>query len=198
VASTQYMQGRRKYDRPQAMIFSDSENLLNGDVYGVEDENFIILTDDNRSEISVGLNRIENRNRMINGTMRSYHTVDKLTISTGWSMIPSRRASNFYQYTETGKGQVFGDQDGNPGEMYTTDGGAGGVDMYNWYESHPGPFWLFLCYDRFDNFAGDPMQFFKLAQYSQIVHVYFASFDYTVVKRGIYDFWNVNIGLDEV
>ena len=36
---------------------------------GVENSNFIILSDDNRSELSFACERIENRQRMINGSI---------------------------------------------------------------------------------------------------------------------------------
>ena len=103
MATSQYMLGRKKYQRPQAMLWADNQGLLSGGVYipdgyevgtdfsGYSEEelaqitgvdSFIILSDDNRSEIQFDINRIEKRERMVNGHMRSYHMADKLSIST--------------------------------------------------------------------------------------------------------------------
>jgi hypothetical protein len=53
-------------------------------------QSFIILSDDNRAPIEVGKERIEKRERMINGRMRSYHIADKINLSVSWSGLPSR------------------------------------------------------------------------------------------------------------
>jgi hypothetical protein len=105
MATSAYMSGRKQYQRPQAMLWSDTPGVLSNGVYvpsGYEvyqdltippvdlDDSFIILSDHNRAPLDVSTQRIEQRRRMINGTMRSYHTADKLTISTSWSMLPSR------------------------------------------------------------------------------------------------------------
>ena len=47
------------------------DNSEYGSDSGIED--FIVLSDHNRQPITFGMQRIENRKRMINGTMRSYH-----------------------------------------------------------------------------------------------------------------------------
>ena len=82
------MQNRVQYARPQAMLWSDNPGtLVEGSYYpdnaeydaGSGIEAFIILSDHNRGAIDVKPNRIEQRQRMINGRMRSYHVADKLT-----------------------------------------------------------------------------------------------------------------------
>jgi hypothetical protein len=83
---------------------------------------------------------LKRRERMINGRMRSYHIADKLKLSTSWNMIPSRSHANI---------PTFNTINGiSPHKSYTTDGGAGGADMLEWYDSHKGSFWVFLAYDR--------------------------------------------------
>ena len=153
MASSSYMAGRRKYlkgaTRPQAILFSDNAGTLSEGKYvpiGDEGSDFIILTDGNRGEISMSQQRIESRQRMINGNMRSYWTADKLNMSTSWSRIPSRAYSTYVTF-DPNNGEI----DNNPDtySMYTVDGGAGGVDILEWYESHPGPFYVFLSYDKF-------------------------------------------------
>jgi hypothetical protein len=160
---------------------------------GVEYENFIILSDHNRESISFGKERIENRQRMINGTMRSYHVADKLQISTSWTMLPSRAFNKDANFNLSGKPTATNL------ESYTADGGAGGVDILDWYENHPGSFWMLLAYDKYNAFDGEDKYEF-LQQYNQIVEVYFSSFEYSVVKRGgtNFDFWDISVSLEEV
>ena len=87
---------------------------------------------------------------------------------------------------------------------YTSDGGAGGVELLDWYEGHPEPFWMYLSYDKYSNFKTDEeitdASFGHLAQYNQIIQVYFSNFNYSVVKRGgnNLDLWNISVSLEEV
>lgn len=46
------------------------------------------LTDHNRSELGINVERIETRNRMANGTMRKYWVADKHTFTISWSDVP--------------------------------------------------------------------------------------------------------------
>lgn len=46
------------------------------------------ITDHNRAELQVTLERIERKNRMANGTMRKFVVVDKRTFTTTWDMLP--------------------------------------------------------------------------------------------------------------
>lgn len=192
-----YMLGRMKWARPQAMLWSNNYGTLSDGWFlpiGTENEDFIIISDHNRKEINITQERIENRRRMINGTMRSYHTADKLTISTSWDNLPSRAFSTDVSWDNSGNliPSITGTTE------YTVDGGAGGVQLVDWYELHPGPFYCFLSYDNYSNFNSD--KYNHLNQYSQVLHVYFSSFEYTISKRGgtNHDLWNIAITLEEV
>jgi len=93
MVSSAYLSARKKWIRPQAIIFSNnSGGILDGvpQISGTEREDFIILSDHNRSDISFSTNRLENRKRMVNGHMRSYHIADKMNISFSYNLIPSR------------------------------------------------------------------------------------------------------------
>jgi hypothetical protein len=105
MAGIEYLVGRRKYALPQAMLWSEnSGTLISGYYYpdgyevgadftGVpidERNTFLILSDHNRTELSFGQERIQKRERMINGNMRAYNIADKLNLSTSWQMLPSR------------------------------------------------------------------------------------------------------------
>jgi hypothetical protein len=215
MATAAYMTGRKRYQRPEAVLWSNNSGTLTSGVYvpngfevgavvpGGTDEDlidqFLILSDNNRGEINFNQQRIEKRQRTINGRMRSYHIADKLSISMSWNMLPSRAYFEVADFDSTG----ISPYKNTLGE-FTTDGGAGGVAILDWYQSHPGPFWMYLAYDKYSNFktGGEitDASFGHLAQYNQIIEVYFADFNYSVVKRGgsTYDFWNINLTLEEV
>jgi len=207
-----YMSGRKKYQRPQAMLWSENSGTLVNGIYvpnGYEvgsttgsetDEStfnqFLILSDDNRQPIDFKPTRIEKRERMINGRMRSYHIADKLTISTSWSMLPSRSFALAPEFnSSTGKPLV---KEKNSLE-YTSDGGAGGVELLDWYENHQGSFWVYLAYDKYSNFGKDDTGYGHLGQYNQLVEMFFSDFSYSVQKRGgsNHDFWNISVTLEE-
>lgn len=99
-----YISNRQKYSRPQAMLWSedyeapatDSDPLIPpgyeiGSDADPEDQSFLILSDHNRSPIEIQSERLQQRQRMINGRMRSFHIADKKKISVSWDMLPSRR-----------------------------------------------------------------------------------------------------------
>jgi hypothetical protein len=158
---------------------------------------FLILSDDNRSEIDFRPVRIEKRERMINGRMRSYHIADKLDISVSWNMLPSRAYDSFADFDANGKANMQPTiSRPNPLE-FTTDGGAGGVELLDWYENHKGSFWVYLAYDKYTNFEDDTFK--NVNKYNEIVEVFFSDFNYSVVKRsGLnFDFWNVSLTLEE-
>ena len=215
MATAAYLTGRRRYQRPQALLWSENPGTLSNGVYlptGYEVQGnfaastdpdlinqFLILSDHNRGELNFTPTRIEQRQRTINGRMRSYHIADKLTMSVSWTNLPSRSYSQDAGFLATGLSP-----DKNTTGEFTTDGGAGGVELLDWYENHTGPFWMFMAYDKYSNFdevitsgGGD---YGHLAQYNQIIQVYIADFNYSVVKRGgsNHDLWNISVTLEEV
>jgi len=213
MATAAYLTGRRRYQRPQAILWSENAGTLQGGVYvptgfeigseppeGADEallDQFLILSDHNRGELQFKPNRIEQRQRTINGRMRSYHIADKLNMSLSWNNLPSR---GFYLPPDfsntTGKSAYTGSQN----LEHTADGGAGGVELLDWYENHKGPFWMYLAYDKYNNFGSDANAYTHLQQYNQIIEVYFDDFNYTVIKRGgnNFDLWNISVILEEV
>lgn len=213
MASVSYLAGRRKYQRPQAMLWADNPGTIvldsetaqsfyvpggieigslenNGDD-NYTGEEFLILSDDGRKEIDFTPERIEKRQRTINGRMRSYHIADKLQISVSWDMLPSRSASVTPAFDSAGATTQV---------MNTSDGGAGGVELLDWYERHTGSFWVYLAYDKYSNFGKADAAYGNLAKYNQVIEVFFSDFKYSVVKRGgtNHDMWNVSVTLEEV
>jgi hypothetical protein len=194
VPTSSYFAGRAPWARPQGMIWANTPNLISVGADGlVEEVDFIVISDHNRSPIRVEKDRIESRSRMINGTMRSYHTADKLVLSTSWERLPSRAFSEVHSWDSNGVTTI-----GNDGTQYTADGGAGGVALLDWYESHPGPFWVYLAYDKYTNFNNDI--YHHLDQYTEVRHMYFANFGWSIEKRGAnnYDMWSIDVSLEEV
>jgi len=204
MATNAYMTGRQKYGRPQAMLFSNNPGVIESGKYvplgneGVDpatnNNEFIIISDDNRAAIDIKPTRIEERKRTINGRMRSYHVADKLTISTSWEMLPSRSFDINPAFSTT-----TGLTTGANAYNYTTDGGAGGVELLEWYEKYTGSFWVYLAYDKYTNFAQDGTEYNKLGRYNQVMEVFFSDFSYGITKRGnsLHDYWTVSLSLEE-
>ena len=219
MATNAYMAGRKKYQRPQGILFADNEGIkvdgfhipegdeigsLGASVDGYGE--FIILSDNNRSPIDFKTIRIEKRERMINGRMRSYHTADKLTLTVSWDMLPSRAFDTYAGFDAEGNPNmaIIPEIRTNPLE-FTTDGGAGGVELLDWYKNHSGPFWVYLAYDKYTNFkdvfetVNVDERFKNTNKYNEVIEMFFSDFSYSVQKRsGLnFDFWNVSLTLEE-
>ena len=208
MATSGYMNERKRYQRPQSILWSENAGTLTNGLYvpqGYEVggtypeetssdliDQFLVLSDHNRTDMSFSPQRIEQRQRTINGRMRSYHITDKLQMSVSWNNLPSRshNANPDFSYEVAAANAT----------EYTTDGGAGGGELLNWYENHKGPFWMFLAYDKYKNFEAYENPYAHLSQYNQILQVYVSDFNYTVVKRGgsNHDLWNITVSLEEV
>ena len=215
MTTSAYLTGRKKYQRPQAILWSENPGTLLNGLYiptgfeigstvpaGTSDDlvdQFLILSDHNRGELQFATVRIEQRQRTINGRMRSYHIADKLNMSVSWNNLPSRAYHEDADFNSSGVSS-YKNTDGE----FTVDGGAGGVELLRWYENHQGPFWMYLAYDKYSNFAVDgeieSQSYGHLGQYNQIIEVYISDFNYSVVKRGgsTHDFWNISVTLEEV
>lgn len=207
-----YMLGRQKYARPQAMLFANNPGrtvIEDGVQYRIPDgyeigadsidpnNEFLILSDDNRGDITIKPERIEKRERMVNGRMRSYHIADKVKIDTSWDMLPSRAFAELPYFDSTsGISTLSTDKT----MAFTTDGGAGGADIYDWYQRYPGSFFVYLAYDKFTNFGRTDEAYANMQMYNEVIEVFFADFQHVVVKRGgsTHDFWNVSFSLEEV
>jgi hypothetical protein len=206
--SRTYLNSRKKWIRPQAIIFSNNSGGIDPDGFpiidGVEREDFIILSDHNRGDISFSANRLENRKRMINGHMRSYHIADKMNVSFSYSLLPSRSFDGDPQFNSSGVATNL-----NLIE-HTVDGGAGGAELLEWYTSNPGSFYMFLSYDKPQEFSLQN-RYQNLNKYSDELEVFISDFSYSVIKRGNItdysgetpvindrDLWNISISLEEV
>jgi len=197
MVSNAYLPGRKKYTRPQAVIFSNnSGGIVEGipQISGTEGEDFIVLSDHNRSDISFNTNRLENRKRMVNGHMRSYHIADKMNVSFSYNLIPSRSFDGDPEFNTSGIATDLSLTE------YTADGGAGGAELLDWYTSNPGSFYMFLSYDKPQNFSSNESPYANLSKYSDELEVFVSDFSYNVIKRGgtNHDLWDISISLEEV
>lgn len=170
------------WTRPALIIFSESEpvpvNAASGqwDI-GSAGAEFLYLTDDNRSEMRVGIERIETKKRMINGRMRAYHVADKKTFSVSWENLPSLTS----EISEKQQGA-------------TSNGWASCQEMLTWYKNHTDSFYMTLVYDTPSSSSGIPLKY-SLEYYN----VFFDNFNYTVKKRGSQtDLWDISMSLVEV
>lgn len=80
------------------------------------------VTDHNRSPLQISIERIEDKRRMANGTLRKYVVADKRTFNVSWTNLP------------------------NSAE-HTVDGYWGADEMYTFYSATLGSFDLTILYD---------------------------------------------------
>lgn len=177
----------KKWIKPALIILCEDEPLLGtGGNAGKWDlgTNYIYLTDDNRGPVAVTPQRIETKQRMLNGRMRSHFVTDKKSFSTSWDNLPSRSAE--------GSGE---DDRKYISEYEKRTSGfsikyAAGQDIKDWYETYTGDFWMMLVYDA--NFVA------LNSNQVEVYNVFFEGFDYSIEKRGQYnDLWSVSINLVE-
>ena len=117
-------------------------------------------------------------------------------------MLPSRSyKSGFAGFQSDGKSLDYKTQN-----EYTVDGGAGGVELLDWYENNYGTFWVMLAYDKYSEFnvggvvgTKDATSYTHLQEYNEALEMYITNFDYTIEKRGAstLDLWNVTMTLEE-
>ena len=210
MATLNYLAGRKKYGRPQALLFADTPGTLiqsaNGMTHvpdGIEinavpdanqNERFLILSDHNRGPIDIKNNRLEQKERTINGKMRSFYIADKNTFSVSWQNLPSRSFSNLANFNNS-----TGAKDAGL-DNYTVDGGAGGNELLDWYLNHKGSFYLFVAYDNYIKLKDQNNTYNRLGEYQEVIEVLFSDFSYSVNKRGYskHDLWDISLSLEEV
>jgi hypothetical protein len=76
-------------------------------------KDWIRLSEHNRSEIGINIQRIEQSQRMANGSLRKFFVADKKQFSVSWNMLPGSR-------------------------IYTVDNEWGALDLIEFYNSSEG------------------------------------------------------------
>lgn len=140
-------------------------------------QDFYYLTDDNRSELQINIERMEYRKRMINGRMRSYHVADKKSFNVSWNNLETKheKVSEYIRNYEP-----------QPEKL------ASAKRIVQWYNEHPGSFYLTLIYDA----PGSIQENIKYRL--EIYEVFFDNFNYSIKYRGEdTDVWDISMSLVE-
>lgn len=169
---------------------------------GSESIDYMFLSDHNRSTIPFNTERIGANKRMINGSMRSYHTADKLTTTVSWDDLPSRAFSTLGGYSE------WTSNSSADCAKFTMDGGAGGVELLKWWQEHHGSFWVYFSIDAVPFTLSNTTVF---QGYSKVYEMHISDFDYDIKKRSggwssggtnpvmyYMDLWDVSMTLEEI
>lgn len=150
-------------------------------IFFVIDGETMKVSDHNRSPLNEDIERIENKQRMVDGTLRRYSIVKKRTWSCSWDLLPSVNAD---------------------GGLKTADGGIAGTEMESIAYTVNTPFRLILRKGSARGLALPTVLDSELP-YSDdnfyIVNVMISDFSKEIMKRGPRsDLWNVSLTLEEV
>lgn len=139
------------------------------------------LSDHNRSPLSEEVERVENKKRMANGTLRRYSVVKKRTYTCSWELLPSTNTVS--------------------GGLKTADGGLAGEDLEALHNNYDTPIRMILRRGSARGLSVPTVADTALP-YSDddfyIVNVMISEFSKDTVKRGKVDLWNVSITFEEV
>lgn len=126
------------------------------------------ISDHNRSPIDVNYTEITNGDRTVSGKYRAYVVARKYIVSTSWEMLPSRA-------------------------FYTVDQFWGGTELRDFYKAHRS-FKTSVYADR----TADPDAYLADVEFTGR----FTDFNYSIIKRVVegeyYDFWNLNLTIEEI
>jgi len=125
-----------------------------------------------REPVEIGVDRIEQRERMASGRMRSKFIADKLTLGLSWTFLPSRSVV--------------------AGTNVVSDGYASATDLKRFYDAVKGEF---NCKIYADTGTGGSIVVGSLYKDLQ---VFFSDFSTTIEKRGAsFDIHSVSMSLEE-
>jgi len=133
------------------------------------------ISDHNRAPLDVSYERFGTDNRMVNATMRRHSVGKKRTFTASWDMFPSKETPSYGGKTGLG----------------TVDGGWGGEQIENFYQTVDGRFYMKLRKGIDEAKAIEDGSL-------EVVEVMITDFSKSIIKRGIVDFWQLDITLEEV
>lgn len=142
--------------------------------------NFHKITDHGRAPLSETIERIENKTRMADGTLRRYTVAKKRSWSTSWSNLPSTNDSS---------------------GMKTVDGGWSGREMEEYYKTQDGAFLMVLRNGSAINKTLPSLNNVSFPWQNDdfyVARVMLSDFSKDVIKRGPSDLWEVSVTLEEV
>lgn len=138
------------------------------------------ISDHNRSSLSESTERIENKQRMADGTLRRYSVAKKRTWSCDWTNLPSTNSK--------------------AAGLKTADGGWAGEDIEAFHNITNSAFRMILRRGSADG-KTVPVPADSALPYRDddfyIVKVMISDFSKEVVKRGLVDLWDLSITLEE-
>lgn len=163
-----------------------------GIAVSIDNSTWYNLTDHNRQPIAYAPQRIEQSQRMADGTMRKMVIANKAIYDVSWQQVPTAT-------------QTITSQSGLPVASYqpTVDGQYGAGFMKAFYDKYVfQPIWIKLTYAT-DTFNGTSHLPSKLVtpstNNSQILKVFITDFKYTVSKRlSLLDYVDVSMQFTEV
>lgn len=143
--------------------------------WSLDGTNWNKITDHNRQPLSISVERIEKKSRMVDATLRKYTVAKKRTFQLSWSNLPSARDVVY-------NGKVG---------LTTVDGGWAGEDIETFHNNTDGSFKVMLRKgtDEAKDITDATIE---------VVNVMISDFSKEVVKRGVVDLWNLDITLEEV
>lgn len=133
------------------------------------------ITDHNRAPLQVDVERIENSQRMVDGTMRRYVVAKKHEFQVSWEMLPSRRNATYAGRTG----------------LNTVDGGWAGEDIETFHNNTDTAFKMRL---RGGDDESKAITDATIEEYTVMI----TDFNKEVTKRGTVDFWSLSVTLTEV
>ena len=132
----------------------------------------LILSDASRGPLEISTERIEQRERMANGRMRSKHIADKHSFNMNWTYLPTRSVVD--------------------GKNVVADGYASASELKQFYDAVKGEFTMKLYADTGIGPAINGQGMYDSYK------VFFSSFSTSVEKRGTaFDIHSVHVTLEE-
>lgn len=147
----------------------------NAIMYWLDGATWKKISDHNRQPLDISVERIESSSRMVNGTMRRQSIAKKRTFDISWEMFPSKINPSYAGKTGMG----------------TVDGGLAGEDIEAFHNATDGAFKIRL---RKGIDEAKAITANDIEEYTVMI----TDFSKSVEKRGVVDFWSLNITLEEV
>lgn len=133
------------------------------------------ISDHNRQPLDISYERIGSDKRTVSGTLRRYSVAKKQSISISWTDLPNKVT------------QSYGGKTG----MGTLDAGWAGDDIESFYYANDGIFYLKLRAGTDESKSANDATI-------KTMTVMFTDFSKTITKRGIVDFYDISLTLEEV
>lgn len=133
------------------------------------------ITDHNRDSMDISFERLGTDHRTVTGGMRRYSVAKKRKFSVSWSMLPAKRNTSY----------------GGKTAITTVDNGWAGEEIEAFYNANDGLVYMKLRKGQDEAKAATDGTI-------ETVQVMITEFSKTVVKRGVVDYWDLDITFEEI